>query len=462
MTRGIDLTIRGGRVVTQTGVVEMDVHVAEGSIAALGTLDVPAGTTLDAGGLYVLPGFVDVHVHFMDPGDTAREDFPAGSAAAAVAGVTTVLEHSHARPVRNVQEFEEKARYLAGRSVIDFGLAAHLNPDDPKSILDVWQRGAAFVKVFTCTTHGIKGTDAGTLFQALQSHSQVGVTFLVHAEDEALTSSFEVQLRAAGRRDGAVIPEWRTLLGEQVAVHMVADVAQATGARVVIAHCSHASIVDSISAHRTAGASIRAETCPQYLYLYEKEVMEPGPLRKFTPPARAKTPDDLEAMWSRLRDGRISYVASDHAPSTRSQKQAGSIWDVHFGLPGIDPTSLLLLDAVARGHLSLLRLADVYSRTPAITYGLYPKKGALAPGSDADFVLVDLESERILRDEQVLSKAGWTPYAGRQIRGAVVATYLRGRRVAEGGQRVAPQGTGQFIPGPGALTTSLRQFFVNQ
>jgi dihydroorotase-like cyclic amidohydrolase len=185
MTQGIDLTIRGGRVVTQTSIIETDVHVAGGRVAALGTLDVPAGTTLDVRGLYVLPGFVDAHVHFMDPGDTAREDFPTGSAAAAAAGVTTVLEHTHVRPIRTGQEFEEKARYLAGRSVVDFGLAAHLNPDDPNSMLDVWQRGAAFIKVFTCTTHGIRGTYAGMLFRTLQSHTQVGVTFLVHAEDEA-------------------------------------------------------------------------------------------------------------------------------------------------------------------------------------------------------------------------------------------------------------------------------------
>jgi dihydroorotase len=439
-------------VVTDTDIVEADLYVAGGCVVGLGKLSASAATTVDAGGLYVLPGMLDAHVHFMDPGDTSREDFPAGSAAAAVAGVTTVLEHTHARPIYSARELQEKVLYLSSRSVVDFGLAAHLNAHDIDSVSDVWRRGAIFIKIFTCTTHGIKATDTATLFRAFRAHAPSGIVFLVHAEDEALTSSLEAELKATGRLDGGVIPSWRTLLGEQIAVHVVAQVGRATGVRIVVAHCSHASIVDAIWARRAAGVDIWTETCPQYLHLYENEVVEHGAFRKFTPPARARTPGDLEAMWERVRDGRVSYVASDHAPSTRAQKQAGTIWDVHFGMPGIDTTSCLLLDAAVRGRLSLTRLRDIYARTPAVIYGLYPRKGALAPGSDADFVLVDLCAKRVLQDDQVLSKAGWTPYVGREVHGAVVATYLRGQLVAKDGRCVTPPGTGKFIPGPGIST----------
>ncbi len=177
----------------------------------------------------------------------------------------------------------------------------------------------------------------------------------------------------------------------------------------------------------------------------EDEIKQLGAFRKFTPPARALGSGDLEAMWERLRNGSISYLASDHAPSTRSQKTAGSIWDVHFGLPGIDTTFPVMLDAACRGSLSLSRLVELYALTPARLYGLYPKKGSLQVGSDADFILVDLKGTRVIEDKDILSKAGWSPFAGREVRGRVAATYLRGKKVAEGGRCVAPPGTGGFI-----------------
>ena len=154
-------------------------------------------------------------------------------------------------------------------------------------------------------------------------------------------------------------------------------------------------------------------------------------------------------MWHRLRNGDISYIASDHAPATRSQKREGSIWDVLFGLPGIDTTLPIMLDAVSKGLLTYARLAEVYARMPAWLYGFYPQKGVLQPGSDADFVLVDPDAEYTLEDENIISKAGWTPFAGRRLQGRVVAAYLHGHKISEGGACVAPTGLGKFVPGRG-------------
>ncbi len=447
---GVDLIVRGGRVVCDTGEMEADLYVAGGRIVAVGQLDVPAREVVDAGGLLVFPGFVDAHVHFMDPGDPSREDFPTGSSAAAVAGVTTVIEHTHASPVHTGSQLQEKARYLRGRSVIDFACAAHFSPGGPDDVADVWRAGAAFIKVFTCTTHGIRAVEPGPLLEAMRRLQPRGATFLVHAEDEAITRWAEQALRAARRDDGGVIPEWRHPVAERVAVSAVGWLAEVSGARVVVAHCSHPEVVDTVAAFRARGARMWAETCPQYLLLREDEAVQLGAFRKFTPPARARSDADLERMWQLVRDGQIAYVASDHAPATRAQKREGSIWDVHFGLPGIDTTSALLIDAALEGRISPTRLAELYAAAPARLYGLYPRKGTLRPGSDADLVLVDPSARRVLRDEDVLSRAGWTPYHGRLVKGAVVATYLRGRKVAEGGRPNAPPGTGEWIPGPGA------------
>jgi dihydroorotase-like cyclic amidohydrolase len=212
--------------------------------------------------------------------------------------------------------------------------------------------------------------------------------------------------------------------------------------------------VSSIEA-LAAADGLLAETCPQYLSLLEEEVLVEGPLRKFTPPARAHTQADLDAMWRAVADGRIDYVASDHAPSTLAQKRSGSIWDVHFGLPGLDTTLAVLLDAAATGRLSYERVTEVYAQRPAQLYGLWPAKGNLDVGADADFVLVDPDERWQLRNDDVISKAGWSPFAGRTFVGRAVRTYLRGELVADAGRVLGEPGFGGFLAGEGASAASV-------
>ena len=446
MTEEIDLIVRGAKVVTPSDETEIDLYIHDGKVIGLGRLDLSSREVVNGRGLFLMPGMVDAHVHFMDPGDSTREDFPTGSAAAAIAGVTTVIEHSHGSRVTNGKTLQKKVEYLKDRSVIDYALGAHFSTNGLEEIQEVLQEGAAFIKVFTCTTHGVDAVENGVLFRAMKRFASEGALYLVHAEDESLTRVAEKELRHAGREDGMVIPEWRNLLAEQVAVTTVGQLTKASGANVVVAHCSHPTIVDIVSQYRARGARIRAEGCPQYLYLREDEIMQLGAFRKFTPPARALRSEDLEAMWERLRNGSISYLASDHAPSTRPQKTEGSIWDVHFGLPGIDTTFPVMLDAVCRGALSLSRLVELYASMPARIYGFYPQKGTLQVGSDADFILVDVKGTRVIEDKDVRSKSGWTPFAGREVKGRVVATYLRGKKVAGEGRCLASPGTGKFMP----------------
>jgi dihydroorotase (multifunctional complex type) len=445
----IDLRVRGASIVTPDGVTEGDLYIRDGKVIGLGNLDLTASQNLDAHGLLLLPGMVDAHVHFMDPADLSREDFPSGSAAAAAAGVTTVIEHTHGSPVCNGQDLQRKVEYLQNRSVVDFGLGAHFSNKKPEEMDEVFRAGAAFIKVFTCTTHGIQGVPAGPLYQAMKRQGDQGPLFLVHAEDESLTATAEKELKASGRQDGKVIPEWRNRLAEEVAVHTVCQLADRSKAPVVIAHCSHAPVVDLVAEVRQRGARIWAEGCPQYFFLQENEIEEKMGFRKFTPPARAVSSKDQEEMWERLRDGRISYLASDHAPATRSQKSEGSIWDVPFGLPGMDTTLPVMLDSVSKGLLSYPRLVDLYARMPARIYGFYPRKGALQPGSDGDFILVDPKIQYTIEDRNILSKAGWTPYAGKSLQGRVVATYLRGKKIAEAGRCFVPPGCGKFVRGKG-------------
>jgi dihydroorotase-like cyclic amidohydrolase len=246
-----------------------------------------------------------------------------------------------------------------------------------------------------------------------------------------------------------VIVEWRSRTAEEVAVAMVGVISRHANAAVGIAHCSSPAVVALIERERAAGARIAAEACPQYFLLRESDIDEHGPLRKFTPPARARTPTDEDDMWRLLRDGKLTFLSSDHAPSTVAQKRESSIWQCHFGLPGLDTTMPLLLDAAARGKLALEDVVRVYSSAPARHYGVWPRKGSIEVGADADIALVDPAEAWVLADEHVHSKAGWTPYAGRSVQGRVVRTLSRGATVAERGEPGGPA-LGQFIPGAGA------------
>ena len=438
----LDLLVRGGTVVTPVGRRRLDVGVQDGVVVTLGSEAPSSRRTVDARGLVILPGGVDTHVHLMDPGSTEREDFPTGTAAAAVAGVTTVVEHSHGSPVRSTDDLADKRSYLSGRSRVDYGLAAHAWPGRAADVERLWAAGVSFFKVFTCTTHGVPGHDAAALRTHLRATADVGAVSLVHCEDESITGSAEELLRSEGRRDAGLLLDWRDRDAEVVAAGVTALLVRRT-------HVSHPEVADLVARERSAGARLTAEGCPQYFLLREDEVHEHGALRKFTPPARARTDDDEARMWRLLRDGVLTHISTDHAPSTLEQKRAGDMWNVHFGLPGLDSTMPLLLDAVARGHLAYEDVARVYAEVPARTYGLWPRKGRVGVGADADLVLVDPTATRVLRNEDVLSKAGWTPYLGRRVSGRVVQTYLRGELVAEEGTP-APGTGGRFLPGPGA------------
>jgi allantoinase len=446
-----DLAIVGGTVVTAAGAERADVVVSEGRIAdvVMAGDRITAEVIVHADGLLVMPGMVDTHVHLMDPGPTEREDFPTGTAAAAARGVTTIVEHTHAHPVRDRTELAGKLAFLRGRSNVSFGLAAHVWPDRIDALEETWRAGVAFFKVFTCTTHGVPAVEGDDLRRTLERVAGFGGTCLVHAEDETRTTEAERSLRAQGRTDPGILGAWRSRAAELEAVRSVADLAVQTSARLTIAHVSSPPVAEAIVAARRRGADLAAEACPQYLLLAEDEVLDHGPLRKFTPPARNRSPEEMDAMWRLLADGTLTHVATDHAPSTVAQKRADNFWDAPFGLPGIDTTTRLLLDAAATGRLTWSDVVRRFAAEPAKRYGLWPAKGCLETGADADVVLVDPSATVHIRDEDVISKAGWTPFAGRTTTGDVVRVFLGGEEIARDG---IPRGerTGRFVAGPGA------------
>ncbi|MGH8915429.1 MAG: dihydroorotase [Acidimicrobiia bacterium] len=432
-------TIRGGTLVSAADQVRADLVVDGERIAAIGD---SKGQEIDAGGLLVMPGMVDTHVHLMDPGETDREDFIHGTRAAAARGVTTVVEHTHSHPIRSVADLDEKRAHLTGRANVDYGLAAHVWPDRIDQITGLAAAGIAFFKIFTCTTHGVPGLGSAPMTEALTAVRDAGGRCLIHNEDEALTLAAEKRLKAAGRLDPGLLIDWRSREAELAAVAATAAAVLETGAAATFAHVSSLPVLDVIDAFRHRGADITAEACPQYFALDEDEVLAWGALRKFTPPARIRNVEERSTMWEAVRTGRFAHFSTDHAPSTVAQKTAGDFWSAPFGLPGLDTTLPFLIDAAVSGLVTMSDVVRLYSTAPAARYRL--PKGVIEVGADADLVLVDPGAIWTVSDDDILSKAGWSPYAGRTFRGRVVATYLRGEEIARDG-RCHDLRSGRFI-----------------
>jgi dihydroorotase-like cyclic amidohydrolase len=226
--------------------------------------------------------------------------------------------------------------------------------------------------------------------------------------------------------------------------------ARIAGCRVIIAHASHPEICDLVNRERARGARLWIESCPQYFYLTEDDIDTWGPFHKFTPPARDRA--STVEMWNRLQAGEVDMICADHAPATKEDKSRGleDIWEASYGLPGIETVLPMMLTGVNEGKVSLERLVAARSETPAQVYGLWPRKGHLGIGADADFALVDMHAEKTLKNEDVVSKVGWTPFAGRTVKGLPMMTFVRGCLVAKDGQPVIEPGWGEYVPGPGA------------
>ena len=444
----VDLGIEGGTVVTPSGTFKADVYVQDGKILAVGRVyDVEAKQKIDAQGLLVMPGAVDGHVHMMDPGYTEREDFTTGTAAAAVGGATTVIEHHRTEPpVLNAKLFSEKCDHCKPKAVVDFAFMGGAVPDNLHELKGMWDQGAVAFKTFTCALHGVTPMPVGNLRELFRTLTTFDGITLIHAEDDSILSVNEKMLRESGRTDYLTVSDWRSEDAEFLAILSAVALARQTGARAIFAHVSLPASLRMIRDARLDGVKVYAESCPQYFYLTRDDLAEKGPWLKFAPSVRSR--ETASQMWIELGMGNVNILSTDHCPFPKDEKAAGieDIWKAPYGIPGIETTVRLMLNGVNKGMVSLERVVQGLCETPARLYGLYPRKGCLLPGSDADILLVDMGVRERLSNEQIVSKCGWTPFDGMEVQGKVAMTLLRGAVVAENGQPVGDPGYGQFIP----------------
>ena len=438
--------IRGGIVVLPDGPVRVDVRVRAGRIAEVGPDLDPAGAeVVDAGGRHVLPGAIDTHGHQWEPGFTGPPDFRDTSASAAVGGVTTLLDHPLTPPVvLDRRGLEAKAALGEATSLVDFGLHGGASPGSLDELPALWAAGATGIKVFTCPTGtALDGfDDAARLEDLFARLGALGALALVHAEDADLLDAARAKLQFAGTTSPAEFPRWHALETETRAVEHVLEVAGRHAVEVVVAHASHPSVVAAVHAARARGVDAFVETCPHYLHLDDGDLSALGPWAMTAPPVRDRAARD--GLHSMLQDGLIHVVGSDHCAIDRPGKAVEDMTLIIPGVPGLDVFLPLLLDLVAAGSLAWRALAGATSARPADLFGL-PRKGSIELGKDADLAFIDPDRAWVVRAANLPSSAGWSPYEGRAVRGAVTETWSRGVPVARDGQPIGRPGHGRFV-----------------
>ncbi len=419
MSETYDLILRGGKVATPNGIVDADLGVRGGRIAAIGRVEGDGRETIDATGLHVLPGVIDSQVHFREPGLEHKEDLGTGTAAAVLGGVTSVFEMPNTRPgTVTAADLEDKVRRSRGRVWCDIAFFVGASAENAGQLGGLEQLpGCAGVKLFMGSSTGnLLVADDENVRRVLESGRR---RVAVHAEDEdRLRERFALVKDGA---DPAMHPNWRDVETAVTATRRLLRLAGAARRRVHVLHVTTSEEIDLLAAHKELAT---VEVTPQHLTMAAPDCYERlGTLAQMNPPIR----DDRhrQALWRAVDQGIVDCVGSDHAPHTLEEK-ARPYPQSPSGMPGVQTLLPLLLDHMNAGRLTLERLVDLTSAGPARIYGI-AGKGRIAVGYDADLTLVDIEARRTIRNDWIASRCGWTPYDGMTIQGWPIATILRGR-----------------------------------
>jgi dihydroorotase len=425
-----DLVIRGGRVVSPDSVVEASVAIKDGKILAVGADEAmpPAKEALDARGMHVLPGAIDVHVHFRDPGYPHKEDFASGTAAAAFGGVTTVFDMPNTiPPVGTPELLAAKHKMAAEKAHVDFGLYALLGEDTIQHAPELAKTAIGF-KLYMGNTFGaIPTPDTGAMLEAFEVVAPTGKRISLHAETNDIMVRRELRIRDAGRIDPLAHIASRPAVVAIEAVSRAAILSEWTGARVHILHISSAEELRPLAEAKARGVDITGETCPQYLFLSTDDYARFGGVIRVNPPVREKR--NQEPLFAALADGTVDMVATDHAPHSVEEKTRNDIWTVDCGFPGVETQMPMMLTEVAAGRYSISDYVRWSAANPAKIWGLYPRKGVIQPGTDADIAVVDLGRQWTIDDARLQSLSKITPFHGRRVTGLPIHTLVRGRFV---------------------------------
>jgi dihydroorotase len=443
-----DLLVASTRLVLETGLRPGAVGIRDGAIAAILAPGTPADARqrMDVGDRLVFPGLVDCHVHFREPGMAEKEGFANGTRAAIAGGVTTVLVMPTDRPVTfTAEDFAAKRALAEGQCHADFGLQAAVGRD-LSHLPALAALGAVSFEMFLADANPALRLDDGmAILAALEAIGETGRLAGITPGEHSIVETLTADLRAAGAIAPRDFPRARPPVAEAMGVARAAAASvQIPSTAVLFRQLSSRAAVDILRRFRRLRADLHAEVNPHHLFLTESALDRHGPFAVVSPPLRRDA--DVSALWSALSDGTIGLISTDHAPHLPHEKARGlaDIWETPLGLPGLQTMLHLLLSAAASGRCTYSDIATWCAQTPARLFGLYPRKGCIAPGAHADLVIVDPDRVGVIDDAAQLSRAGRTPFAGLSDGGSIDLVLLRGNIVYRDGL-ILGEPTGRFL-----------------
>jgi allantoinase len=452
MNQMFDLAITNAHVVFETGVSDTNLYIKDEKVAGITSEALPAKETFDAEGRYLLPGAVDPHVHFNDPGYTEGEDFRTGSMAAAAGGITTVFEMPLTIPLTaDKASFLLKKAEASKKSVVDFALYLALTPDNWSHVSDLMELEPVAFKAFMSYSPEIPMVNDGQLLAGMRAIRDANSIIAVHCENNEIINFLTAQLKEAGRKDPHAYAESRPAYAEWEAVQRAVNLATISGVQLHVVHSSTPEGARIVAEAKRNGHPISVETAPHYLFLDVNDLERRGPFAQCNPPLREA--GNSEKLWSAIEAGLIDCIGSDHAPFTFAEKEPGysSIWESPAGVNNIQTMIPLLLSEGIKRNIPLPTLARFFATTPAKLFGIYPMKGAIRVGADADMFLFNPAETWTVKPEATFYKQKWTPFEGLEVTGRIDRTWVRGTAVyagssLQGGILVNP-GFGKFVSG---------------
>ncbi len=453
-----DIVIKEGTIVTASDTYRADIGIKGEKIAEIGQ-DLSGKETINAEGMLVFPGMIDGHTHMDMPfmGTSSSDDFETGTIAAAFGGVTTIINFAIQEKGKTLKDAVDVEYSKAkDKAVIDYAFhvaVTDMNEEILEEIPEIMKEGITSFKLFM-TYEGLRVED-DTLLKVIEKVYQNGGLVGVHAENYYMIKEFTKRLLAEGKTEPIYHALSRPNIVEEEAVGRACLITLLVKGRLYVVHLSTEEGLKRIEEAQKRGAKVYAETCMQYLLLDEERYNEPdfgGAKYVMSPPLRKEK--DRNALWDGLKRGTIQIIGSDHCPFFMKQKEMGKndFTKIPNGIPGVETSlPLLFTEGVRKGRITLNRMVEVFSTNPAKLYGLYPQKGTISVGSDADLVIFDPEKEVILSVEVLHQNVDYTPFEGFKVKGYPVITLVRGKVICENGKFLGEKGYGKFLKRGGCI-----------